>query len=131
MRMPVAWRTNKFLIWRFYRTVVVPICVVVALLSILFGGALVVEGPISQEQLTGDSAAAFLNQAVVINLLAASLLMLCHATYLALMANHLVYRFPIERPQWISLAYLAIVFGYVAHAWQTYLVATTRHGILE
>ncbi|MGA9059162.1 MAG: hypothetical protein WB763_21930 [Terriglobia bacterium] len=128
--MRVVSRTTTFLMWKFYRTKVVPACVLVALLSILFGGALVVEGSLSEGQQRIDWTTGALNEVVVTNLLAASLLMLCHATYLALMAHHLVYRFPIERRQWVSLAYIAIVFAYITHARHTYLEATDQHGVL-
>jgi hypothetical protein len=97
----------------------------------MFGGALVVEGSVSVQREAGEAAGAF-NEVVFINLIAASLLMLCHATYLALMAYHLVYRFPIERRQWVvGFAYFAIVVAYITHATHTYLEATHRHGALS
>jgi len=123
-------RITQFLFWRFYRTKVVPACILLALLSILFGGALVVQDTLATGPARDVLTAGKLNEIVVKNLLAASLLMLCHATYLALMAYHLVYRYPIERLQWVSLTYIAIAFAYVAHAFHTYLEATDRHWTL-
>jgi hypothetical protein len=128
--MAIVSVTNKFLLWRFYRTQGLPVCILVALLSILFGGALVVEDAMSGESATNFLAAGVLNKIVVINLFAASLLMLCHLIYLALMAHHLVYRFPVERPQVVSLVYIVIVFAYVAHARHAYLEATGQHEVL-
>ena len=128
--MRTASHTTWFLVWKFYRTKVVPACILLALLSILFGGALVVEDSLSAAPQPPGRAAGAMNEIVVTNLLAASLLMLCHATYLTLMAYHLVYRFPIERIQLVSLAYLAIFFAYVAHARHTYLEAIDQTGML-
>jgi hypothetical protein len=122
--------TTQFLLWRFYRSRIVPACILAALLSILFGGALVLEDALAVTPANRTLTTWMLNEAIIKNLFAASLLMLCHATYLALMAYHLVFRFPIERRQWVSVAYLAIVFAYFAHARHAYLEATDKHGIL-
>jgi hypothetical protein len=53
------------------------------------------------------------------SLLIAACLMLVHTAYLSLMAFHLVYRFPIERQQWVGLVYVSLTLAYVAHAWLT------------
>jgi len=122
--------TSSFAIWKIYRTHVLPICIIVALLSILFGGALVVEHSLADgpEMIHLDTGT--LNDIVVTNLFAASLLMMCHLIYMALMAYHLVYRFPIEKTQLIGLVYLLILFAFVAHTFHSYMEATGRQGVL-
>jgi SAM-dependent methyltransferase len=116
-----AWKINRFGLWRIYRSRIVPALLVLSLLSIIFGGALLAEGL--------DPKA--FNTILFRNLFAASLLMVVHGIYLGLMAYHLVYRFPIERQQWIGCAFAFIFFAYFAHARHAYLHATRGHGWLE
>lgn len=114
--------SRTFIAWRFYRSRVVPLCLLVALLSVLFAGALTLDEQVIQP--TNETRVPAFGSVLAVNLTAASMLMLCHALYLCLMAWHLVYRFPVERIQPISLVYVPITFAYFAHASHAYEEAT-------
>jgi hypothetical protein len=109
-------------LWKRYRTFVVPACLIVALLSIIFGGSLVAE-----QSLTERAPHSF-NRALLGNLGGATLIMLMHATYLTLMAFHLVYRFPIEEVQTVGISLVPIAIAYLFHAGSEYKEATGGEG---
>lgn len=118
------WHSQRFALWTLYRSRVVPALLLVSLLSILFAGALLAEDAVG---LLDPKA---FNIIVFRNLLVASVLMMAHGIYLALMSYHLVYKSPIEREQWIGVAFVFIFFAYFAHARHAYLHATGQHGWL-
>ena len=104
-----------FRLWSFSRTYVVPICIAVAMLAVMFSSALGVL-PVLEKTMASAEHSGGLGRVVIGSLLIAGLLMLLHTVYLSLMAFHLVYRFPIENQRWIGLVYVFLVFAYVAHA---------------
>jgi hypothetical protein len=116
---------DDFSAWRMYRTWGVPGLLLAALLSILFRGAFLALPPGSESPLGPDQ----LRPALAAGFFGASLLMLMHASYLLLMAYHLVYRFPVERIQLIGLALFPISLAYVLYACYDYTRVSAVAGV--
>jgi hypothetical protein len=107
---------NRFVLWKIFRSWVVLALFLIALLSILFSGALDVH------DLSETSAVHEVKAAVVKNLFFASFVMAMHAIYLGLMLYHLIFRHPVElKRAWEGFLFFVIVLGYLFHAIHDYV----------